>query len=81
MVLFYPFPIEFAIWSCDFLTQYTIGFRVFYLFLIMEIETRRIVYWNLTDHPTLPWIQQQIREATAWGRQPRFLIHDGSMLS
>ncbi len=31
---------------------------------------------NVTTKPTLSWVKQQIREATAWDRTPRLLIHD-----
>ena len=64
------------VWSCDFLVQYTAFFAVAYVFVIMEIGSRRIVHVNVTTNPTLPWVKQQIREATAWGNAPRFLIHD-----
>jgi hypothetical protein len=42
----------------------------------MEIGSRRIVHVNVTTNPTLPWVKQQLREATAEGRSPRFLVHD-----
>ncbi len=64
------------VWACDFLTQYTAFFAVAYVFVIMEIGSRRIVHVNVTTNPTLPWVKQQIREATAWGQTPRFLVHD-----
>jgi putative transposase len=64
------------VWACDFLTQYTAFFAVAYVFVIMEIGSRRIVHANVTTNPTLPWVKQQLREATEWGMAPRFLIHD-----
>jgi len=63
-------------WSCDFLVQYTAFLNVAYVFIIMEIESRRIVHWGVTTSPTLPWVKQMLREATPWGETPRFLIHD-----
>lgn len=42
----------------------------------MELGSRRIVHWGVTESPTLPWVQQQLREATPWGETPRFLLHD-----
>ena len=27
-------------------------------------------------NPSLAWVEQQLREATAWGETPRFLLHD-----
>ena len=64
------------VWACDFLTQYTAFFTVAYVFVIMEVGSRRIVHTNVTTNPSLAWVKQQIREATASGHGPRFLVHD-----
>jgi hypothetical protein len=64
------------IWACDFLTQYTALFAIAYVFVIMEIHSRRIVHVNVTTSPTIAWVKQQIRHATGWDREPRFLVHD-----
>ena len=64
------------VWACDFLTQYTAFFAVAYVFVIMEVGSRRIVHVNITTNPSLPWVKQQIREATAEVQTPRFLVHD-----
>jgi putative transposase len=64
------------IFAVDFLTQHTALFAVVYVFVIMEIASRRIVLINATTSPGLAWVKQQIRQATAWGKSPRFLIHD-----
>ena len=64
------------VWACDFLTQYTAFFAFVYVFVIMEIGSRRIVHVNVTSNPTLAWVKQQFREATAWGEIPRLLVHD-----
>ena len=47
-----------------------------YIFVVMEIATRRIVLINATTSPGLAWVKQQVRQATAWGEAPRFLLHD-----
>jgi putative transposase len=64
------------VWACDFLTQHTAFFAVVYVFVIMEVGSRRIVHVNVTTNPTLAWVKQQIREATASDQAPRFLVHD-----
>jgi len=64
------------LWACDFLTQYTALFTIAYVFVIMEIDSRRIVHVNVTTNPSIAWVKQEIREATAWDETPRFLIHD-----
>lgn len=58
------------------MTEYTALFAVVYVFVIMEMGSRRIVHVNVTTSPTLSWVKQQVREATAEGRMPRSLVHD-----
>jgi len=65
-----------GIWCCDFMVQFTFFFTGIYIFIIMELESRKIVHVGVTEHPTLDWVKQQIRYATPWGETPRFLIHD-----
>ena len=65
-----------AVSSCDFLTQRTAFFAVAYIFAIMEIGSRRIVHVNVTSNPTIPWVNQQIREASDDDVAPRLLVHD-----
>jgi len=64
-----------AIWMCDFCVQYTVRFTALYIFVIMELGRRKVVHVNVTEHPTLAWVQQQIRDAT-FEEQPKFIIHD-----
>lgn len=64
-----------AIWTCDFIVQHTVRFTALYIFVIMELGSRKVVHINVTEHPTLAWVQQQIRDA-AFDQQPKFLIHD-----
>ena len=40
-----------AIIACDFATVVTASFRVLYVCVVMEIGTRRILHWNITEHP------------------------------
>jgi transposase InsO family protein len=43
---------------------------------VIELASRRIVHVGVTRHPTDTWTSQQLREATAFGHRPRYLIHD-----
>ncbi len=65
-----------AILACDFLVSVTAGFRVLYVFVVMEIGTRRILHFNVTRHPTAAWTLQQFREAIPSDHGYKFLIHD-----
>jgi transposase InsO family protein len=64
-----------AMWTCDFFVQHTIGFRVLYVFIIMELSSRKLIHFNVTEHPTLEWTKQQVRNA-CFDEQPKFLLHD-----
>jgi transposase InsO family protein len=62
--------------ACDFFVTVTATFRVFYVFVVLEVETRRILHWNVTEYPTAEWTAQQFRMAVS-GEQPyRWVIHD-----
>jgi transposase InsO family protein len=65
-----------SIVACDFLVVVTARFRTLYVFLLMEVETRRIVHCNITAHPTAAWTLQQLREAIPSDHAYRFLIRD-----
>ena len=52
-----------AIVACDFFISVTLSLRVLYVFVAMEIGSRRILHCNVTRHPTGLWITQQLREA------------------
>jgi putative transposase len=65
-----------AIAAMDFFTVPTITFRVLYCFFVIGHNRRRILHFNVTRHPTSPWIVQQLREAFPFGSALRFLIFD-----
>jgi hypothetical protein len=52
-----------AIVAADFLVAITARFRVLYVFVVMEVGSRRILHCNVTAHPTATWTLQQFREA------------------
>ena len=64
------------IWACDFLQTYDVFFRSIFLFVIIELGSRRLVHFGVTRNPTDPWNAQQLREATPFGEGPRYLIGD-----
>ena len=62
--------------ACDFFVSVTASFRVLYVFVAMEIGSRRILHCNVTEHPTAEWTIQQFREFLAFDHPYRFVIHD-----
>jgi len=65
-----------AILACDFCVVVTATFRLLYVLVVIEHQTRRIVHCNVTTHPTAEWTLQQLREAIPSDHDYRFLIHD-----
>jgi len=63
-------------WACDFFTVPTLTFRVLYVFFLMKLDTREIIAWNVTEHPTNAWTAQQLRNALYDRDPPRFLLRD-----
>ncbi len=59
----------------DFFFAVTATFRRVYVFLILEIDTRRILHWNTTEHPTAEWTTQQFRSCLTGEEPYRFVIH------
>lgn len=64
------------IWAADLFTVQTLSFRTLYVLLFITHARRELVHVNLTASPTAAWIWQQVKEATPWGRQPRYLLRD-----
>ena len=64
------------IWACDFTVVNDLLFRSLYVFVIMELHTRRIVHAAITRSPTDEWVAWRLREATPWGEGPKYLIRD-----
>lgn len=65
-----------AMVACDFFVVVTARFRILYVFVLMELGRRRILHYNVTDHPSAEWTLQQLREALPGDHPFRFLIHD-----
>jgi hypothetical protein len=65
-----------AIVACDFFVSITATFRIVYVFVAMEIGSRQILHFNVTEHPTAEWTIQQFREFLTFDQPYRFLIHD-----
>ena len=54
----------------------TATFKVLFVFIILAHDRRRIVHFNITEHPTAQWTAQQIVEAFPWDTAPRYLLRD-----
>jgi putative transposase len=65
-----------ALLASDFCVVVTARFRLVYVFVVLEIGSRRLVQVNVTSHPTAAWTLQQFREVLAMPHPYRFVLHD-----
>lgn len=63
-------------WAADFFTIPSLKFEVLYALIIIEHGSRKIVHYAVTKNPNMYWLTQQFRNATPYGTQPQYLIHD-----
>ncbi|WP_251670923.1 MULTISPECIES: integrase core domain-containing protein [unclassified Sporosarcina] len=64
------------LWATDFFTIPTLKFRVLYGLVVIHHQSREIVYFAVTTNPTAEWTIQQFRNATPYGKVPKYLLHD-----
>jgi transposase InsO family protein len=62
--------------ACDFFVTMTAAFRLLYVFVVLDVGTRRLLHWNVTEHPTAEWTVQQFPSFITGQSAHRFLIHD-----
>jgi hypothetical protein len=52
----------------------TISFRLLFGLMILRHERREILWFGVTEHPTVEWIARQLTEAFGWEIPPRYLV-------
>jgi len=62
--------------SLDFLTVPTASFKILFVLIILSNDRRRILHFNVTDHPTAAWTAQQLVEACGIDEKPKYLLRD-----
>jgi hypothetical protein len=51
-------------------------FRLLFVTLILAHDRRKIVRFDVTQHPTAGWLSRQVTEAFPWDTAPRYLLRD-----
>jgi len=62
--------------SLDFFTVPTAGLRVLFVFVVLAHHRRRVLHFNVTEHPTAAWTTQQIVDAFPDDSAPSYLLRD-----
>ena len=60
-----------ALGSIDFFTVPTVTGRILFVFVVVLHHRRRIVHFNVTEHPTAAWTAQQVVEPFPDDTAPR----------
>ena len=68
-----------SLFTMDFMTIDTIFGKRFYLLIIIELKSRKIVSWNLTENPSREFVRQQIIDFTYETSKPMTLIYDNAI--
>ena len=62
--------------SVDFFVVPTIDFKLLFVFLVLAHDRRRVLHFNVTEHPTAEWAATQLAQAFPWDSAPRYLLRD-----
>ena len=62
--------------SIDFFVVPTVKNKVLFVLVVLAHHRRRVVHFNVTEHPTPQWTAQQIVEAFPWNTAPKYLLRD-----
>ena len=69
---------EFA--SMDFFVVPTAELKVLFVLVILGHDRRRVLHFNVTEHPTAEWTAQQLIEAFPLESAPRYMLRDGDAI-
>src|SRR2546425_2960270 len=62
--------------ALDFFTVPTATFRVLFVLVVLSHRRRRLVHFNVTEHPTAEWTARQLIEGCGQEVSPRHMIRD-----
>jgi transposase InsO family protein len=66
-----------SLFACDFFTVDCFGFIRLYVFFIIQLNSRKIVHWNITTNPSIKFLRLQFSEFEN-NFPDSYLIHDNS---
>ena len=54
----------------------TATFRLLYALIVLSLDRRRVVHFEVTQNPTQVWLCGQMTDAVPWDTAPRYLLRD-----
>ncbi len=67
-----------SLFAMDLMTIDTLFGKRLYLLIILELKSRKIVKWNLTEYPSREFVRQQIIDFTYKNEESKILIYDNA---
>jgi hypothetical protein len=64
--------------AIDMFVVATATFRLLYALIVLSLDRRRIVHFEVAPNPTQDWLSRQMTEAFAWDTAPRYLLREPS---
>ena len=65
-----------AIAAIDMCVVRTVSFELLFAFLVVGHGRRKVLWIEVTGHPTAAWLARQITEAFHWASAPTYLVRD-----
>jgi len=62
--------------AIDMFVVATATFRLLYALIVLSLDRRRVVHFEVTSNPTQYWLAGQVTEAFPWDAAPRYLLRD-----
>jgi putative transposase len=62
--------------AIDFFIVPTVTFKTLYVFVVLSLDRRRVVHFNVTDSPSAAWTSLQLIQGFPFETAPRYLIRD-----
>ena len=58
--------------AIDMFVVATVTFRLLYTLIVLNLDRRRVVHFEVTPNPTQDWLSGQMTEAFPWDTAPRY---------
>jgi len=62
--------------AIDMFVVATATFQLLYTLIVLSLDRRRVVHFEVTPNPTQGWLSGQMTEAFPWDTAPRYLLRD-----
>ena len=62
--------------SIDFFVVPTVTFKILFVFVVLAHHRRRVLHFNVTEHPSAEWTARQVVQAFPWETAPKYMIRD-----